>query len=103
MARLTAKIPLIHSSSLNKKDLQREFVEELIYPAVQANTIYEGVYLLGTSLARPVIARRQVSTFFSFLLFRLSVDKATSGQDQHQLVKDLQKKNSHAHTFKKKY
>ncbi|EIM24033.1 argininosuccinate synthetase [Wallemia mellicola] len=38
-------------------DLRREFVEELIYPAVQANCIYEGVYLLGTSLARPVIAR----------------------------------------------
>lgn len=32
----------------------------MIYPAVQANTIYEGVYLLGTSLARPVIARRQM-------------------------------------------
>ena len=38
-------------------DLRKEFVEELIYPAVQANCIYEGVYLLGTSLARPVIAR----------------------------------------------
>ncbi|KAL1406585.1 argininosuccinate synthetase [Vanrija albida] len=38
-------------------DLKREFVEELIYPAVQANAIYENVYLLGTSLARPVIAR----------------------------------------------
>jgi len=39
------------------EDLKREFVEELIYPAVQANCIYENVYLLGTSLARPVIAR----------------------------------------------
>lgn len=39
------------------EDLRREFVEELIYPAVQANCIYENVYLLGTSLARPVIAR----------------------------------------------
>ncbi|CAK5267453.1 unnamed protein product [Mycena citricolor] len=38
-------------------DLKREFVEELIYPAVQANCIYENVYLLGTSLARPVTAR----------------------------------------------
>merc|ERR1711939_515530 len=38
-------------------DLRREFVEHLIYPSVQANCIYEGVYLLGTSLARPVIAR----------------------------------------------
>jgi argininosuccinate synthase len=39
------------------EDLKREFVEELIFPAVQANCIYENVYLLGTSLARPVIAR----------------------------------------------
>ncbi|BEJ12970.1 hypothetical protein CspHIS471_0301440 [Cutaneotrichosporon sp. HIS471] len=39
------------------EDLKKEFIEELIYPAVQANAIYEGVYLLGTSLARPVIAR----------------------------------------------
>jgi len=42
------------------EDLKREFVEELIYPAVQANCIYENVYLLGTSLARPVIARGMI-------------------------------------------
>ncbi|SCV70530.1 BQ2448_1924 [Microbotryum intermedium] len=38
-------------------DVKREFVEHLVFPSVQANCIYEGVYLLGTSLARPVIAR----------------------------------------------
>ncbi|KAG8758483.1 argininosuccinate synthetase [Serendipita sp. 396] len=38
-------------------DLRKEFITELIYPAIQANCIYENVYLLGTSLARPVIAR----------------------------------------------
>jgi len=43
------------------EDLKREFVTELIYPAVQANCIYEGVYLLGTSLARPVIARGMIA------------------------------------------
>ncbi|EPQ56746.1 argininosuccinate synthase [Gloeophyllum trabeum ATCC 11539] len=43
------------------EDLRREFVEELIYPAVQANCIYENVYLLGTSLARPVIARGMIA------------------------------------------
>ncbi|KAG6907139.1 argininosuccinate synthetase [Tephrocybe rancida] len=43
------------------KDLTREFVTELIYPAVQANCIYENVYLLGTSLARPVIARGMIA------------------------------------------
>ncbi|KAL5531377.1 ARG1 [Sanghuangporus baumii] len=42
-------------------DLKREFVTELIYPALQANAIYENVYLLGTSLARPVIARGMMS------------------------------------------
>ncbi|RHZ76903.1 hypothetical protein Glove_187g100 [Diversispora epigaea] len=42
------------------EDLRREFVEELIFPAIQANAIYENVYLLGTSLARPIIARRQI-------------------------------------------
>jgi len=42
------------------EDLRKNFVEELIFPAIQANAIYENVYLLGTSLARPVIARRQI-------------------------------------------
>jgi len=43
------------------EDLKREFVTELIYPAIQANCIYENVYLLGTSLARPVIARGMIA------------------------------------------
>ncbi|PMD22886.1 argininosuccinate synthetase [Hyaloscypha hepaticicola] len=42
------------------EDLRREFIEELCFPAVQCNAIYENVYLLGTSLARPVIARSQI-------------------------------------------
>ncbi|PIE72499.1 MAG: argininosuccinate synthase [Deltaproteobacteria bacterium] len=41
-------------------DLQKEFVEEYIFPAFRANAIYEGSYLLGTSLARPLIAKEQV-------------------------------------------
>ncbi|KAI9885143.1 MAG: 1-pyrroline-5-carboxylate dehydrogenase [Watsoniomyces obsoletus] len=43
------------------EDLRREFIEELCFPAVQCNAIYENVYLLGTSLARPVIARGQIA------------------------------------------
>ncbi|KAI9773115.1 MAG: hypothetical protein M1840_008236 [Geoglossum simile] len=42
------------------KDLRREFVEQLCFRAIQCNAQYEGRYLLGTSLARPVIARAQV-------------------------------------------
>ncbi|MCA9772462.1 MAG: argininosuccinate synthase [Myxococcales bacterium] len=41
-------------------DLREEFVRDFVFPAVQANAIYEGVYLLGTSLARPLIAKRQI-------------------------------------------
>ena len=42
------------------EDLRSEFVEEFIWPSVQAGAIYEDRYLLGTSIARPCIARRQV-------------------------------------------
>ncbi|MDX9834317.1 MAG: argininosuccinate synthase [Desulfobulbus sp.] len=41
-------------------DLREEFVRDFIFPAFRANAIYEGSYLLGTSLARPLIAREQV-------------------------------------------
>lgn len=42
------------------EDVSKEFVEEFIWPAVQSSALYEDRYLLGTSLARPCIARRQV-------------------------------------------
>jgi len=41
-------------------DLKKEFVEDYIFPAFRSNAIYEGSYLLGTSLARPIIAKEQV-------------------------------------------
>lgn len=42
------------------EDLREEFVREYVFPMFRANTIYEGEYLLGTSIARPLIARRQI-------------------------------------------
>ena len=41
-------------------DLQEEFVRDFVFPMFRANAIYEGVYLLGTSIARPLIAKRQI-------------------------------------------
>ncbi|MCS6766235.1 MAG: argininosuccinate synthase [Candidatus Protistobacter heckmanni] len=41
-------------------DLREEFVRDFVFPMFRANTIYEGEYLLGTSIARPLIAKRQV-------------------------------------------
>ena len=42
------------------EDLREEFVREFVWPALKANAIYENTYLLGTSLARPLIAKHQV-------------------------------------------
>ncbi|THV56010.1 hypothetical protein BGAL_0001g00720 [Botrytis galanthina] len=56
-----AKAMKIGAVACYVEDLKREFVDELCFPAVQCNAIYENVYLLGTSLARPVIARAQIT------------------------------------------
>ncbi|MBU6459846.1 MAG: argininosuccinate synthase [Proteobacteria bacterium] len=42
------------------EDLKEEFVKDFVYPMFRANTLYEGEYLLGTSIARPLIAKRQI-------------------------------------------
>lgn len=48
------------ASKLYIEDLKKEFVEDYIYPTVKAGAVYEGDYLLGTSFARPIIAKRIV-------------------------------------------
>ena len=48
------------ASKLYIEDLNKEFVEEYVFPTVKAGAVYEGKYLLGTSFARPVIAKRIV-------------------------------------------
>ncbi len=48
------------ASKVYVEDLREEFVTDFIFPAIKANAVYEGRYLLGTSLARPLIAKKQV-------------------------------------------
>lgn len=48
------------ASKLYIEDLTEEFIVDAIYPCVKANAVYEGKYLLGTSMARPIIAKRLV-------------------------------------------
>jgi argininosuccinate synthase len=57
---LDAKARETGASKLYVEDLRDEFVRDYVWTAVKANAVYEGVYLLGTSLARPVIAKRQI-------------------------------------------
>ncbi|MFW6253479.1 MAG: argininosuccinate synthase [Chitinivibrionales bacterium] len=48
------------ASKLYIEDLREEFITDYIYPTLKAGAVYEGTYLLGTSFARPIIAKRQV-------------------------------------------
>jgi len=57
---LEAKAKKTGASKLYVEDLREEFVKDFVWTAVKANALYEGVYLLGTSLARPVIAKKQI-------------------------------------------
>ena len=60
MKGLDEKAKATGASKLYIEDLREEFVRDYVWTAVKANALYEGVYLMGTSLARPVIAKRQI-------------------------------------------
>src|SRR6266581_6417559 len=60
MDGLEEKTNATGGSKLYIEDLREEFVRDYVWTAVKANAVYEGVYLMGTSLARPVIAKRQI-------------------------------------------
>ncbi|ROT40563.1 argininosuccinate synthase [Sodiomyces alkalinus F11] len=64
------------------RDLQAQFVNEIVFRAVQCNAIYEDRYLLGTSLARPIIAREQVRVAQEFNCDSLSHGCTGKGNDQ---------------------
>jgi argininosuccinate synthase len=59
-ARRKAGMLGIKPGNIFIEDLREEFVREYVFPMFRANTLYEGVYLLGTSIARPLIAKKQI-------------------------------------------
>ena len=60
MAHVEANAMKTGASKAYVEDLKEEFVRDYVFPAFRANAIYEGTYLLGTSIARPLIAKRQI-------------------------------------------
>src|SRR6201995_2849966 len=54
------KAELLGASQIFVDDLREEFVRDFVFPMFRANALYEGAYLLGTSIARPLIAKRQI-------------------------------------------
>ena len=59
-ARAKAQLLGIKPQNIFIEDLREEFVGDYVYPMFRANALYEGVYLLGTSIARPLIAKKQI-------------------------------------------
>ena len=55
-----SKAKSLGASKIYIEDLKKEFVENYIFPALQGNALYEGRYLLGTSLSRPLLAKAQI-------------------------------------------
>ncbi|MGA8757027.1 MAG: argininosuccinate synthase [Stellaceae bacterium] len=54
------KAELLGAAQIFVDDLREEFVSDFVFPMFRANALYEGAYLLGTSIARPLIAKRQI-------------------------------------------
>src|SRR6516165_8471120 len=59
-ARRKAEMLGIKPGNIFIEDLREEFVRDYVFPMFRANTVYEGQYLLGTSVARPLIAKKQI-------------------------------------------
>ena len=64
------------------QDLKDEFVKNYVFPMIRGHAIYEGVYLLGTSIARPLIAKEQIRTAKKFKAYAVSHGATGKGNDQ---------------------
>ena len=64
------------------KDLKNVFVKNYVYPMIRGHAIYEGVYLLGTSIARPLIAKDQIRVAKKFKAYAVSHGSTGKGNDQ---------------------
>jgi len=60
LASARAKAEAMGAAAVYVEDLKEAFVRDYVFPMFRANALYEGVYLLGTAIARPLIARRQI-------------------------------------------
>ena len=64
------------------ENLKNIFVKDYVFPMVRAHALYEGIYLLGTSIARPLIAKRQIAIAKKYNAFAVSHGATGKGNDQ---------------------
>ena len=72
------------------EDLKDLFVKEYVYPMIRGHALYEGNYLLGTSIARPLIAKKQIEIAKNLLLAKvdISIIIQTTGLTENE-IKEL--------------
>ncbi|GLK77139.1 argininosuccinate synthase [Methylopila jiangsuensis] len=81
-ARKKAELLGIKPDNIFVEDLREEFVRDYVFPMFRANTVYEGQYLLGTSIARPLIAKRQIDILRATGADAVSHGATGKGNDQ---------------------
>ena len=64
------------------ENLKNIFVKDYVFPMLRGHALYEGVYLLGTSIARPLIAKRQIAIAKKFKAYAVSHGSTGKGNDQ---------------------
>ena len=85
--KINKKAIIKNAKSLGAKkiiieNLKDTFVKDYVYPMIRGHATYEGIYLLGTSIARPLIARRQIEIAKRFKAFAVSHGATDKGNDQ---------------------
>ena len=80
--KIIANAKKFHVKNIIIKDLKNKFVKDYVYPMIRGHAIYEGVYLLGTSIARPLIAKDQIRVAKKFKAYAVSHGSTGKGNDQ---------------------
>ena len=78
---IKAKALQVGAGKVYVEDLRETFVRDYIFPMLRANAVYEGSYLLGTSIARPLIAKRQIE-----IAEREGTDAVAHGRSEERRV-----------------
>ena len=76
------KAKIVGASKVFIEDLKNEFINDFIFPMIQSSALYEGSYLLGTSIARPLISKRQIEIAKKENAFAVSHGSTGKGNDQ---------------------
>ena len=82
LKKAAKKAKEVGASKVYIEDLRNEFIKDFVFPMIQSSAIYEGSYLLGTSIARPLIAKRQIEIAKKEKAYAVSHGSTGKGNDQ---------------------